>query len=111
MFHYLLINHELQKQALNLCPVLFFFHRRHTKAADRLADGHLPKRKEGGHEQQAGHRQHGWSLLHAARRHGPEPAGFCLGTSALLEASTLSSQVRPTGLPPGYQQGKHVYEI
>ena len=71
-----------------------------------MAIGHLPEREERGDEQQAGHRQHGGRLLHAAGGHGPQPAGVRLGTPALLEAETLPPQVSQAGLPVGHQPGE-----
>lgn len=68
--------------------------------------GYLPEREKRSDEQQAGHRQHGGCLLHAAGGHGPQPAGLRLGTSALLEAAALGPQVAQAGLPVGHQQGE-----
>lgn len=59
-------------------------------AGSSLAHWHLPQREEWGHEQPAGHWQHGRSLLHAGGSHGPQPhhlhlrAPFLLAVPALL---------------------------
>lgn len=60
-----------------------------------------------GDEQQAGHRQHGRCLLHAAGGHGPQPPGICLGASGVLETTALCEAIWWDGLPPGSQQGEN----
>lgn len=72
-----------------------------------MAVRNLPEREKRSDEQQTGHRQHGGRLLHAVSGHGPQSAGLCLGTPAVLEATTLGSQVPQTGLPVGHQQGEN----
>lgn len=76
--------------------VCFPSSRRHPAPGDGVAVGNLPEREERGDEQQAGHRQHGGRLLHAAGGDGPQPAGVRLGTPALLETTTLPPQVVQT---------------
>ena len=77
--------------------------RRHAEAADGVADRHLSQREEGGDEHQAGHRQHGRGVLHAAGGHGAQPVGLLLGAPALLEAAALGARLGPPRLPSGHQ--------
>lgn len=68
-----------------LCPVS----RRNGRTRSSLAHWHLSQWEEWGHEQPAGHWQHGRCLLHVGGGHGSQPHHLHLWTPFLLAIPAL----------------------